>query len=223
MMKSFNGKDKKSEQALNIWNHEGFAMSGLGEKVRIFGRIKHFYRCLIWSNQRIVRGYADCDAWSIYTYLQRLMPEMLQHLKDTRHGSPSFLGENYTNEKGYLVNDTCHAEWDKILDQMIFLWRESLEETCLKKNPYEDEYMRAFSEFEERYGMLGEKLQTKEEQEENKKRGGGGTMHFMDELPEYRDIHDKHRAEDEKLEKYREECKDKAIYMLKEYFYALWD
>jgi len=105
---------------------------------------------------------------------------------------------------------------------MIFLWRETDEETCSKKNPYEDEYMKAFSEFDEKYGFLGEKLQTKAELEE-KKRGGGGTIHFMDEIPEYKEIYEKHREEDEKLEKYREECKDEAIDMLKEYFFSLWD
>jgi len=198
-------------------------MAGLGEKSRIIAMIKHFGRCLKWSRQRVVRGYADCDVWNMFSYLQELMPDMLRHLKDNRHGSPGYLGENYTNEDGILVNDTCHAEWDKILDRMIFLWRETDEETCSKKNPYEDEYMKAFSEFDEKYGFLGEKLQTKAELEENKKRGGGGTIHFMDEIPEYKEIYEKHREEDEKLEKYREECKDEAIDMLKEYFFSLWD
>ena len=185
--------------------------------------IKHFGRCLKWSRQRVVRGYADCDVWSMFSYLQELMPDMLRHLKDNRYSSPSYLGENYTNEDGFLVNDTCHAEWDKILDRMIFLWRETNEETCSKKNPYEDEYMKAFSDFHERYGLFGERLQTEAELEENKKRGGGGKIHFMNEIPEYKEIYEKHREEDEKLEKYREECKDEAIDMLKEYFFSLWD
>ena len=60
---------------------------------------------------------------------------------------------------------------------------------------------------------------SKAELEENKKRGGGGTIHFMDEIPEYKEIYEKHREEDEKLEKYREECKDEAIDMLKEFFF----
>lgn len=219
----FKRKKRLPERTLNIWNRHDFAMAGLGEKSRIIAMIKHFGRSLKWSRQRVVRGFADCDVWSMFSYLQELMPDMLRHLKDNRHGSPSYLGENYTNEDGILVNDTCHAEWDKILDRMIFLWRETDEETCSKKNPYEDEYMKAFSEFVDKYGFLGEKLQTKAELEENKKRGGGGTIHFMDEIPEYKEIYEKHREEDEKLEKYREECKDEAIDMLKEYYFSLWD
>ena len=148
---------------------------------------------------------------------------MLQDLRDNRSGSPGYLGDNYTNEEGILVNDTCHAEWDKILDKMIFRWRESREETCSRKNPFEEEYDKAFDEFYEKYGVLGEKLQTEAELEENRKRAGGGTIHFMDELPEYKDIFEKYRAEERKLEEYREKCKNEALDMLKEYFYSLWD
>lgn len=157
----FKRKKRLPERTLNIWNSHDFAMSGLGEKSRIMAMIKHFRRCLKWSRQRVVRGYADCDVWSMFSYLQNLMPDMLQHLKDNRHGSPGFLGENYANEDGILVNDTCHAEWDKILDRMIFLWRETDEETCSKKNPYEDEYMKAFSEFDEKYGFLAKSYRRK--------------------------------------------------------------
>ena len=67
------------------------------------------------------------------------------------------------------------------------------------------------------------KLQTEAELEENKKRGGGGTLHYMDELTEYKEIYDLHSAEERKLEEYREQCKNGAMDMLKEYFFSLWD
>ena len=206
----------------NIWSKEDFAMAGIGEKSKLLARLKCFFRCIKWSRQRVHRGYADCDIWAMDSYLQRLIPDMLQALKDTRHGSPGHLGENYTNENGILVNDTCHAEWDRILDRMIFLWRESDEDHCSRKNPYEESFFCAFSDFEDKYGMLGEKLQTEEEL--NKNRITGNTvMHFMDEVPEYKDISDKYFEERDKIEKYRSTCKDEAIDMLKEYFYDLWD
>lgn len=207
----------------NIWNQEGFDMCGLYEKSKLIATLKHIKRCIRWSKQRIVRGYADIDRRNINSYLQVLIPDMLQDLRDHRLGSPSYLGENYTNDKGVLVNDTCHEEWDKILDKMIFLWRESREESCSLKNPYEEEYTKAFVEFYERYGILGEKLQTEDELKENQKRGGGGTVHFMDELPEYKEIDDVYSTEERKLEKYREQCKNEAFDMLKEHFYSLWD
>ena len=81
-----------------------------------------------------------------------------------------FIGKNYVNEDGILVNDTCHAEWDRVLDRMIFLWRESSEETCSKKNPYERKHSEAYKKFSRRFGEFGEKLLTKEEKKGNKRR-----------------------------------------------------
>ncbi len=207
----------------NIWNKEDFRMCGLGEKCKLLAKIRHIKNCICWSWQRIVRGYGDCDKWNMSGYIQNLIPEMLQDMRDNRWGSPSYLGQNYTNADGVLVNDTCHEEWNKILDQMIHLWREANEETCGRKNPYEDEYYRAHDDFEEKYGLLGEKLQTEAELEENRKRGGGGTIHFMTELPEYKDIWDRYFEEEQKLDKYRNECRDEALDLLKKHFNALWD
>lgn len=169
------------------------------------------------------RGYCDCDVWEMFSFLQTLIPDMLQTLKDTRTGSPGYLGENYTNENGILVNDTCHEEWNCILDKMIFLWREAEKDTCSQKNPFDEAHSKAMDEFTERFGLFGNKLQTEKELEENRKRGGGGTIHFMDKLPEYKEISDKYREEEKRLEEYRRKCKDEAIDMLKQYFYDLWD
>ena len=126
------------------------------------------------------------------------------------------------NADGILVNDTCHEEWDKLLEHMVFLWRESAEDTCTRKNPYEEEYSKASAEFREKYGLLGEKLQTEEELEENRKRGVR-TMHFMSELSEYKDISDKYNAEELEMDRYRLGCKNEAMDLLKKHFYALWD
>jgi len=207
----------------NIWQVEDFRMCTIGRKFKLVALVKQFSSCVRWSGQRITRGYADCDIWNMFNYLQNLMPEMLQTLKDTRNASPGYLGENYTNDEGILVNDTCHKEWDDILDQMIFLWKESNEETCTRENPYEEEHTKAFREFHDKYGFLGEKLQTEEELEENRKRGGGGTVHFMGELPEYKEIDEKYSEEQRIIADYREDCKNKAIDLLKEHFFALWD
>ena len=120
-------------------------------------------------------------------------------------------------------NDSCRAEWDKILGRMIFLWKETDEDTCSKKSSYEDEYMKALGEFLDKYGLLGEKLQTEKELEENHKCGGGCIAHFTDELPEYIEISDKYHGEERKLEQYRNECKDEAMDMMKKFFFSLWD
>lgn len=168
--------------------------------------------------QRIRKGYCDRDLFDIGDWFLSLTPEMLAQFKKQRHGSPGCLGENYTNEQGILVNDTCHQEWDEILDRMIFLFREAKESTCQKKNPYEDEHERIFKEFSEKYGLLGEKLCVPGECKEGYK-----TMHFPSELPEYKESEEKYMAEERKLEKYRMDCKDEALALYSKWLYGLWD
>ena len=46
---------------------------------------------------------------------------------------------------------------------------------------------------------------------------------WMHELPEYKELSDKYREEEKRLEEYRRKRKDEAIDMLKQYFYDLWD
>ena len=121
------------------------------------------------------------------------------------------------------IEKNRRIDLDKILDRMIFLWRETDEETCSKKNSYEEEYMKALDEFRDKYGLLGKKLQTPEELEANRKRGGGGTVHFMSELPEYKEISEKYMDEEKMLEQYRIACKDEVMDLMKEHFFALWD
>ena len=187
--------NKKKYYVNNVWDKEEFRRCALGKKFKMPAILKYLKRCIKWSCQRIVRGYAECDVWNMDGYLQSLIPDMLQDLRDNRNGSPSYLGENYTNEEGILVNDICHDEWDKILDNMIFLWRESNEETCKRINPYYDEYDKAFEEFTEKYGILGDKLRTEAELE-NDKKFMVRTGHFMDELPQYKEISEKYFAEE---------------------------
>lgn len=174
------------------------------------------------AKQRVTQGFCDRDLWDIGRWFLDLMPVMLQRYKETRHGSPGCLGENYTDTDGILKNDTCHAEWDKILDEMIFLFRESVEETCSRKNPYYDEHIRQFCEFEERFGMLGEGLQTEEERKKQE-RTGNTTAHFMRELPEYREIDEKYTAAKEELTEYREQCREKAMELFTKWMPHLWD
>ena len=207
---------------LNVWRGNGFAMCGFGEKSKTFAKIKHAMRCLKWSKQRATRGFADCDVWNMYGYLEELMPAMLQYLKDNRMGSPAMLGENYTDKNGFMQNDTCHKEWDKLLGRMIFLWGELDEEKCTKKNPYDEAYTKAMKEFTEKYGFFGKKLETEEEKEKRKK-SGGRLVHFMSEIPEYAAIDKLYHDEEKRIDEYREKCKDEVFDLMKKYFFSLWD
>ncbi|WP_306756871.1 hypothetical protein [Agathobacter rectalis] len=76
-------KSYEVRDPMNIWNKYDFAMSGLGKKSKILAKIKHFFKCVKWSKQRITRGYCDCDVWEMFSFLQTLIPDMLQTLKDS--------------------------------------------------------------------------------------------------------------------------------------------
>ena len=135
--------------------------------------------------QRARRGYSDEDLYDIDAWFLSVVPDMLEQFRDARHGSPACLGMNYVNELGILVNDDCHAEWTKILNEMVFLFREADENQCQRKNPLEAEHDRIIEGFTERFGLFGEGLLTEEEKMDSK---GGTRMHFASELPEYADI-----------------------------------
>ncbi len=222
MFRRFARKALEEGHTISVWNANDFAMCGLGEKSRVLALAKHTLRCIRWSAQRVTRGYCDADVWDMYSYLQMLLPAMLQYLKDNRHGSPGYLGENCTSDGGFMVNDASHKEWDRILDRMIFLWQESSENTCSRKNPLETEYTNALETFTKEYGLFGEKLAADEEQGENSRRGTK-RIHFMSELPEYRPVSDRYMEEEKKLAAYRERCKDEAMDLMKQHFFDLRD
>lgn len=172
--------------------------------------------------QRISRDYCDADLYSIYDWFLETVPSMLEQYRRMRHGSPGVLGENYQNQDGIWVNDTCHEEWDEILNRIIFLFHEADEYSCQRKNPYEDEHARICEEFDRKYGDFGEKLETPEEKE-MRARTGARTMHFPSEVPEYADIDERYKAEEKKLEEYRNQCKDEAFQLFAKWFFHLWD
>lgn len=204
----------------NIWDKKSY--QGLWRSREVFHIFKQFLRDLKCSYQRITKGYCDKDLWDISGWFLSIMPDMLLEYKKTRHGSPGALGKNYKNEKGLIVNDECHPEWDKILSKMIFLFREANEDTCRKKNPYEKSYMDAFDTFSQKYGIMGEKLRTPEEIKRNKKEHVV-TYHSMDELEEYKEICENYMRCEKELAEYRVKCKDKAFHLFSKWFYHLWD
>ena len=217
-MKATNSTCKKGslmKYSNNIWKAHDFVMAGREGKHKVIEVAKHFKRCMVYSWQRIARGYADIDVWNMYMYLQKLLPDMLQTLKDTRHGFP-LIYKSYSTENEFVSSIVSHAEWKWILGRMIFFWRESLKETCTKKNPYEKKYSEAQKECSKRFGPHGEKLPTKEENGIIIKK-----LNFMDDLPEYREIAQKYKEAERKLYKYRERCKDEAMNLMNEVFFCL--
>lgn len=174
---------------------------------------------LEYARERVTKGYCEKDLWDIESWFLRIMADMLAEFKVKRNGSPSRLGENYVNDKGILVNDKCHAEWDAILDEMVRLFRESVEDTCSRKNPYDEEHAKAHEEFTEKYGLCGEKLDPEPADPNVPCR----RMHFLREVPEYAEIDRKWEAAERELEQYRTECRHEAMAMFAEWLPDLVD
>lgn len=84
--------------------------------------IKYFLQDIKFCYQRIRYGWCDRDTWDINTWFLKVMPPMLQHLRDNLHGYP------YNMEEG---------EWYNTLETMIKLFSEADENYCSMKNSYD--------------------------------------------------------------------------------------
>lgn len=71
-----------------------------------------------WKFQRMNRGWAECDTWNLDSYLSKLIPEAITHLKNEAHGYPSsFAGESPEDH----INDDWKPrveKWNHILDEI---------------------------------------------------------------------------------------------------------
>ena len=123
----------------NVWDREPYRWYKYKKDWKAI--VRQFRLDLRCCRQRITKGYCEKDLWSIRDWFLDVVPDMMEEFKKNRTGSPGILGENYKTEEGFLVNDTCHGEWDRILDEMTFLFREADERQCRRKNPYENENM----------------------------------------------------------------------------------
>lgn len=65
---------------------------------------------LKWYWQRATRGYADCDMWSIKSYIGEIMPPLLRKLKNGV-GCPAGFYDNTE------VNNECH-KWHEIIEEI---------------------------------------------------------------------------------------------------------
>lgn len=178
--------------------------------------IPTFIRDLRCCVQRCRKGYCYRDLWNIDIWFLNVMPDMLREFRSSIHGYPYELTEkhNASEDKEKLAVE----EWDEILEKMAFLFQEADEDTCKKENLYQAEHDHIQEEFEQKYGMFGEKLWTPEE-----KVGGRKRLHFAHELPEYKEIEEKYMEEERKIAQYRVECKDEAFQLFSYWFYHLWD
>ena len=176
--------------------------------------------------QRARYGFCESDVWSIDVWFLKIMPAMLQYLKETTDGYPSVPGELSHALVGSGapkdVDDAGMKVWAEVLDEMIFLLKEANEETCSRANPYEESWEEAYKDFSAKYGDFGEKLKT-EEQKEREEKEGLHTLYMLGDVPEYKEIDELYYKESKAIEEYRNDCKDKALELFSKWFWNLWD
>ena len=148
--------------------------------------VKRFIRHWKWAWQRATRGYCDSDVWNIYAWFLSVMPAMLDQMADEAHGCPATMpSANSVNSKALMLDDEekedkDYLRWKEILHTMAQKFRDADEEETSMKNPYEEDWRRAYDEFESQYGFLGKKL----EQEAVKQKAPSIRAHFPDEFPQ---------------------------------------
>lgn len=79
---------------------------------RPFETVKDFFRAIKWGFQRVSRGYADIDVWSIDEWFLSVVPDMVAQLRTETHGHPSDMNEE---------------EWDRYLIEL---------ESCLRAGDF---------------------------------------------------------------------------------------
>lgn len=176
-------------------------------------QIKRWKEDITCICQRLRYGYCYRDVWSIDEWFLTVIPNMIHDLRINGHGYPGyFTGTEEENVR----------KWDMILKRIEFLFREANEETCCRKNPYEDVHDQARVAFTLKYGMFGEKLKTEEEKEQEKNKGYC-RMYTMSDVPEYKEISDQWLTAENELTAYRDQCMKEGMKLFTKYFWNLWD
>lgn len=72
-------------------------------------RPRTYWKPFHYAYQRVIRGWADCDTWSLDTHVAEVLSEAVLHLKENKRGFPS----------GLVPDDVDHEEgiekWKGIL------------------------------------------------------------------------------------------------------------
>ena len=102
--------------------------------------------------------------------------------------------------------------------------KEADEETTSEKNTCEDAYDKAMEDFSRGYGTFGERMgDIEQSKSDNEHVHYVGKYHSMTEIPEYKEIWECYRAEEDRIFLYRDRCKDEFFDLFKKWFWAMWD
>ncbi len=192
--------------------------------------IKNIPAFIKWSHQRIHKGYCDRDVYCFSYWFEELVPDMLKELNENRHGffpidenrKVIHLKGNITDEQEKIYNE----RYGEMLKKIARYLRESSEEGCSMKNPYNEALREIYDAFTKKYGLTGEKLMRDEERKKAEETGEYpyySPSDKPDEFPEFEEISRKHREYDVKIWVHRRKCREIALNMFAKYFDTLVD
>ena len=93
-------------------------IKGWYKREKLPRKISLFFQDLKFCRQRIKYGWCDRDTWNMDSWFLEVIPPMLKHLRNNKHGHP--------------INMTAE-EWNRTLNKMICLF-----EVCRRKEEDED-------------------------------------------------------------------------------------
>lgn len=168
------------------------------------------------NKQRKEKGYCDQDLNDISYWFLTVVPNMLTEFNENRHGYPSNLEDR---------------EWTKIINQMIYYFREANEETCSRQDEVHeltDKYINfELPDYILKYGGISTENVTIKDCDEWNKANERNWNKFRicepDKYREYEQIKSDLLAKDIEIYQYRNECKEKAFKLFTQYFWDLWD
>ena len=185
--------------------------------------------------QRAKKGYSDFDVSGMDIWFMNIIPKMLRDFRKSMQAYPElFTEEWFENNKeecekydydinAFYCNTRCDEDaerlsreinnynlrkWEETLDRMIFLFEETNEEMCSKKNPYIEEY---YGQFVPDWALSRKELRDRKKNP-----------------PPPRDEEAFEKLgklcieEDNKIEEYRKQCEKEAFEMFFKYLHNLW-
>lgn len=170
----------------------------------------HLTKRIKYAYERVTKGYCRSDVIHLTRYLMHLIPDMTEMSYDLMMGSEAFFPHD--------PDDKYFIERKRWMKEMNYYFRESEEESCLRKNPYDGEFHRLEEVFEKKYGEFGEKLCTPEELETGRRHRF--TIYSAPD-PVMKEIAKRWLSTSFELDEYRERCAQKAVNLMGEHFFEL--
>lgn len=125
--------NKRKNIDLNVWHRDwikAWSFTAIKEN------IKHFFKTIKYSFQRIRRGYCDSDLWCLDYYYLSLFYKTITDFAKNCYGYPC-KGKWYTYEK-----------WTEYLNDMAACFYQANEDSGYYENEYERAYLDQFDDID---------------------------------------------------------------------------